>query len=198
MSLAAPVSPTPTFLFLALGPCCTQPLNLRQSLLARCWRCRPQYCDCSSLACRAASICCASHAAASSKAAPPLSGTTKFSHCLHEHVSCLALRQRERRRETAGSWQSESRFRRPPSAHRPDGLAEVKLLHTSDQPCVGHGDETFVCRQLATRTIEHASWALPLALVARGACRVEQGGLRRAHNYSQLMKTIKTRVFNKV
>ena len=92
MSLAAPVSPTPTFLFLALGPCCTQPLNLRQSLLARCWRCRPQYCDCSSLACRAASICCASHAAASSKAAPPLSGATKFSHCLHEHVSCLARR----------------------------------------------------------------------------------------------------------
>ena len=92
LSLAAPVSPTPTFLFLALGPCCTQPLNLRQSLLARCWRCRPQYCDCSSLACRAASICCASHAAASSKAAPPLSGATKFSHCLHEHVSCLARR----------------------------------------------------------------------------------------------------------
>ena len=88
------------------------PLNLRQSLLARCWRCRPQYCDCSSLACRAASICCASHAAASSKAAPPLSGATKFSHCLHEHVSCLARRTirvrrvrcvSESRRLTAGA-----------------------------------------------------------------------------------------------
>ena len=77
------------------------PLNLRQSLLARCWRCRPQYCDCSSLACRAASICCASHAAASSKAAPPLSGATKFSHCLHEHVSCLARRTIRARRVRA-------------------------------------------------------------------------------------------------
>ena len=42
-----------------------------------------------------------------------------------------------------------------------DGLAEVKLLHTSDQPCVGHGDEMSACKQPTTRTIEHASWALP-------------------------------------
>ena len=156
------------------------PLNLRQSLLARCWRCRPQYCDCSSLACRAASICFASHAAASSKAAPPLSGATKFSHCLHEHVSCLARRTirvrrvrcvSESRRLTAGAagaagaaqvgWavtpssdgakanrcccanesgdtrllaagraNRDSGGRRQPADT--DGLAEVKLLHTSD------------------------------------------------------------------
>ena len=172
------------------------------------------------MACRAASICFASHAAASSKAAPPLSGATKFSHCLHEHVSCLARRTIRARRVrcvraedsqvgwavtpssdgakanrcccanesgdtrllAAGRANRDSGGRRQPADT--DGLAEVKLLHTSDQPCVGHGDETSVCRQPDTRAIEHASWALPQG--SRGPWRetqVNRAGCGGRNNY---------------
>ena len=110
----------------------------------------------------------------------------------------LLLRQRERRHEAAGSWQSESRFRRPPSARRPDGLAEVKLLHTSDQPCVGHGDETSVCRQPDTRAIEHASWALPGLSWPVARAQWNRAGCGGRNNYSQLMKNGKTKVCRRV
>ena len=89
----------------------------------------------------------------------PSSDGAKANRC------CCADESGDTRLLAAGRANRDSGGRRQPADT--DGLAEVKLLHTSDQPCVGHGDETFVCRQLATRTIEHASWALPLALVAR-------------------------------
>ena len=59
---------------------------------------------------------------------------------------------------------------------------QVKLLHTSDQPCVGHGDETSACKQLATRTIEHASWALPGLSWPLARAQVEQGGRKTIHS----------------
>merc|ERR1712232_1309743 len=41
----------------------------------------------------------------------------------------LLLRQRERRHEAAGSWQSELRFRRPPSAPQAANQLSNKLSH---------------------------------------------------------------------
>ena len=88
---------------------------------------------------------------------------------------CCANESGDTRLLAAGRANRDSGGRRQPADT--DGLAEVKLLHTSDQPCVGHGDETSVCRQPATRAIEHASWALPglswpvaRALVNRAGC----------------------------
>ena len=97
----------------------------------------------------------------------------------------------------AGRANRDSGGRRQPADT--DGLAEVKLLHTSDQPCVGHGDETSVCRQPDTRAIEHASWALPQG--SRGPWRetqVNRAGCGGRNNYSQLMKTGNTRVCRRV
>ena len=72
---------------------------------------------------------------------------------------CCANESGDTRLLAAGRANRDSGGRRQPADT--DGLAEVKLLHTPDQPCVGHGDETSVCRQPDTRAIEHASWALP-------------------------------------
>ena len=110
---------------------------------------------------------------------------------------CCANESGDARLLAAGRANRDSGGRRQPADT--DGLAEVKLLHTSDQPCVGHGDETSVCRQPDTRAIEHASWALPQG--SRGPWRetqVNRAGCGGRNNYSQLMKTIKTRGFIKV
>ena len=78
----------------------------------------------------------------------------------------------------AGRANRDSGGRRQPADT--DSLAEVKIRHRSDQPCVGHGDETSVCRQPDTLAIEHASWALPglsrpVAAWRRGTGRAAAG-----------------------
>ena len=110
----------------------------------------------------------------------------------------LLLRQRERRHEAAGSWQ---RIAIPAAAVSPP-TPTAWLRSNSSTRRTSHASAT-ATRRLHANSSPPGRLNMPAGLyhwlswpVARA--RVKQGGLRRAHNYSQLMKTIKTRVFNKV